>query len=136
MRKPVLQALATGLALAVVSGQAGAAIQTDGVPKMISRGKEVSANGSVISERTVASPVPRETGVPQRVALAQNLDSGQAKEIRIIRIDDSEAVKFSPVTQAQPVSRGTFPVPEPGSWATALAGLLGVIAIARRRMSL
>jgi hypothetical protein len=27
-------------------------------------------------------------------------------------------------------------VPEPGNWATVLAGLLGVIAIARRRMSL
>jgi hypothetical protein len=136
MRKLVLEALAAGLALAVVSGQAGVAMPTDAVPKMISRGKEVSANGSIIPDRAVASPVPRETGVPQRVALAQNLDNGQAKEVRTIRIDDEQAVKSSPVTEAQPVSRAAFPIPEPGSWGTALAGLLGVIAIARRRMSL
>lgn len=136
MRKLVLEGIVAGLALAVFSGQAGAAMQTDGVPKMISRGKEVPANGSVISDRTLASPVPRETGAPQRVALVQSLDGGQVKEIRIIRIDDSEAVKFSPLAKAQVGSRAAFPVPEPGNWATALAGLLGVIAIARRRMSL
>ena len=47
---------------------------------------------------------------------------------------DLDAEKFYLIANAKPASGPT--VPEPGNWATVLAGLLGVIAIARRRMSL
>lgn len=58
-------------------------------------------------------------------------DGGQLKVIQTVRDEDSEAAKFNLIANAQYTT-----VPEPGSWATLLAGLLGVIAIARRRMSL
>ena len=45
-----------------------------------------------------------------------------------------DAEKFYLIANAKPAPGPT--VPEPGNWATVLAGLLGVIAIARRRMSL
>ena len=47
---------------------------------------------------------------------------------------DLDAEKFYLIANAKPAPGPT--VPEPGNWATVLAGLLGVIAIARRRMSL
>ena len=149
MRKLILEAFVAWLALAAVSGQACAARHTDinSDSAMNSQGRELAVNGGIRSNtrarrdgermelKRQAIFNPQEGGV-SRVVLAANRDSGQVKEIRIVRIDDSQAVKFNPATNAQLVSRPTFPVPEPGSWATALAGLLGVIAIARRRMSL
>jgi hypothetical protein len=47
---------------------------------------------------------------------------------------DLDAEKFYLIANAKLASGPA--VPEPGNWATVLAGLLGVIAIARRRMSL
>jgi len=47
---------------------------------------------------------------------------------------DLDAEKFFLIANAK-LAPGPV-VPEPGNWATVLAGLLGVIAIARRRMSL
>jgi cobalamin biosynthesis Mg chelatase CobN len=47
---------------------------------------------------------------------------------------DLDSGKFYLIANAKPAPVPR--VPEPGSWATVLAGLLGVIAIARRRMSL
>jgi hypothetical protein len=49
---------------------------------------------------------------------------------------DLDAEKFYLIANAKLAPGPTVPVPEPGNWATVLAGLLGVIAIARRRMSL
>lgn len=149
MRTLVLEALAAWLALAAVCGQACVAMENgaSSAPTIGSpRGSEISpksgiaANGDVaplpsaLKRQAVFSP--REAAAPQRVVFAVNRDSGRMKEVRIVRIDDPETVKFNSVANAKPVSRTGFPVPEPGSWATALAGLLGVIAIARRRMSL
>jgi PEP-CTERM motif-containing protein len=149
MRTLVLEALAAWLALAAVCGQACVATEngTGSAPTMSSpRGSEISAKSGIAVNGDVAPPPSalkrqpafsqREAGVPQRVVFAVNRDSGQMKEVRIVRIDDSETAKFNSVTNAKPVSRTGLPVPEPGSWGTALAGLLGVIAIARRRMSL
>jgi len=49
---------------------------------------------------------------------------------------DLDAEEFYVAANAKLAPGPTVPVPEPGNWATVLAGLLGVIAIARRRMSL
>ena len=146
MRTLVLEAFAVWLALAAVSEQAGAAAATgvSGTPAMVSpHGNEVSAKSGIAANGDGAlRPVAlkghagfsqHEAGALQRAVLA--VDSGQSKEIRIVRIDDPEAVKSNSVTGIRIVPRAAFPVPEPGSWATVLAGLLGVIAIARRRMS-
>lgn len=149
MRTLVLEALAASLASAAVCGQACAAMETgaSSAPTMSSsRGSEISAKSGIAADGNVAPlrSAPkrqavfsrREAGAPQRVVFAVDRDTGQMKEVRIVRMDDSETAKFNSVTNAAPVSRAGSPVPEPGSWATALAGLLGVIAIARRRMSL
>jgi hypothetical protein len=52
------------------------------------------------------------------------------------RDGDLDAEKFYLIADAKLAPGPTVSVPEPGNWATVLAGLLGVIAIARRRMSL
>jgi hypothetical protein len=60
--------------------------------------------------------------------------SSQIKAIQTVQHKDSETVL---IANAKLAPQATVPdVPEPGRWATVLAGLLGVIAIARRRMSL
>ena len=74
-------------------------------------------------------------GASQGVLVAANGGSGQIKAIQTVRDGDLDAEKFYLIANAKPAPGPTVPVPEPGNWATALAGLLGVIAIARRRMS-
>jgi hypothetical protein len=73
---------------------------------------------------------------PQGVLVAANGGSGQIKAIPTVREEDLDAEKFYLIANAKLGPGPMVPVPEPGNWATVLAGLLGVIAIARRRMSL
>ena len=75
-------------------------------------------------------------GAPQGVLVAANGSSGQVNAIQTARNGDLDAEKFYLIANAKLAPGPTVPVPEPGNWATVLAGLLGVIAIARRRMSL
>jgi len=65
-----------------------------------------------------------------------NAVSGQMKAIQSVGLEGSEAAKVNLAAGAKLVPATMIAVPEPGSWATLLAGLLGVIAIGRRRMSL
>src|SRR5712691_4211191 len=65
-----------------------------------------------------------------------NVVSGQSKAIQTVGLEGPEAAKVNLTAGAKLVPATMVVVPEPGSWATLLAGLLGVIAIARRRISL
>ena len=65
-------------------------------------------------------------GAPQPRAVLVAANGGSALD----------AEKFYLIANAKLAPGPVVPVPEPGNWATVLAGLLGVIAIARRRMSL
>jgi len=75
-------------------------------------------------------------GASQGVLVAANGSSDQVNAIQTPRNGDLDGEKFYLVADAKLAPGPTVPVPEPGDWATVLAGLLGVIAIARRRMSL
>ncbi len=75
-------------------------------------------------------------GASQGEVVTANGGSGQTKAIQTVRDKDSEAAKVTFIANAKLAPVATLPVPEPGGWAMVLAGLLGVIAIARRRMSL
>jgi hypothetical protein len=74
-------------------------------------------------------------GAPQGEIPSVN-DGGQLKVIQTVRDEGSEAMRSKLIAHDEPAPGTTVAVPEPGSWSTLLAGLLGVIAIARRRMSL
>ena len=194
--KLMLEALAAWLALAAVSGQACASVQTgassvfaannvlttvgnpeaslDEITTPYSDGK-VAANGSIranganadVALLTSAAAARKGTrtrltlGVhapagspfgtelkravfnqhdvlgaspPQGLLVAANGSSGQINAIQAARNTDLDGEKFYLIADAK-LAPGPA-VPEPGNWATVLAGLLGVIAIARRRMSL
>jgi hypothetical protein len=61
---------------------------------------------------------------------------GQIKAIQTVADEGSRAAEIKLAAGTKMVRETGVAVPEPGRWATLLAGLLGVIAIARRRMSL
>src|SRR5712671_4569507 len=65
-----------------------------------------------------------------------NVVSGQSKAIQTVGLEGPEASQINLAAGAKVVPAAMVSVPEPGSWATLLAGLLGVIAIGRRRISL
>jgi len=65
-----------------------------------------------------------------------NVVSGQSKAIQPGGLEGPEASKINLAAGAKLVPATMVSFPEPGSWATLLAGLLGVIAIGRRRISL
>jgi len=75
-------------------------------------------------------------GASQGVLVAANGSSDQVNAIQTARNGDLDGEKFYLIANAKVAPGPTVPVPEPGDWATVLAGLLGVIAIARRRMSM
>ena len=134
MSKLILKTLAAGLAMAAGSGQAHAAMLpgAKGVSAMANRGNAVSANGELKSRAIFGQ---REAGVPQAVVGAANDGSVQARAIQTDQDEVPQAAKFNVAADVTRAPRVTVLVPEPGGWSTALACLLGVIAIARRRMS-
>jgi len=177
MNKLMLEAFAAWLALAAVSGQACASIQTganslstmasrgDGVLNTVDTGvalspllpggagrshgrsTEVGADDSTPGRKNGYGTELKRRAVfkqhdvvgasrSQGVLVVANGGSGQIKGIQTVQDGDLDAEKFYPIANAKLAPGPTVPVPEPGNWATVLAGLLGVIAIARRRMSL
>jgi hypothetical protein len=79
---------------------------------------------------------PDVLGASQGGFVWASVASGRIKAIRTVVDKGSEAPEFALAAGIKLVPETMVTVPEPGSWATLLAGLLGVIAIARRRMSL
>jgi len=76
-------------------------------------------------------------GASQGVLAAANGSSGHVNAIQSARKGDLDGEKFYLIANNAKLAPGpTVLFPEPGNWATLLAGLLGVIAIARRRMLL
>jgi len=75
-------------------------------------------------------------GASRGVLVVANGNSGQVNAIQAARNADLDAEKFYLIANAKLAPEPKVAIPEPGNWATVLAGLLGVIAIARRRMSL
>lgn len=185
--KSRLKSFAASLALAAVSGQAGAAIKSGDYDKLFLT--VVSLGGAVAETRDLVTT--RESSLPEKAALsAAQLDLTDASGFSLIRteafapngnhaydlnlngrvpFDRNKSARVSPglhlVASDTGVSGGPVvairlaqskgsvaanfhhaangqspamtipPVPEPDNWAMLLAGLLGVGAIARRRMS-
>jgi len=80
------------------------------------------------------------TGLKQRLVFNRHevVGASQPRAVLVAANGGSalDAEKFYLIANAKLAPGPAVPVPEPGNWATVLAGLLGVIAIARRRMSL
>ena len=80
------------------------------------------------------------TGLKQRLVFNRHevVGASQPRAVLVAANGGSEldAEKYYLVANAKLAPGPAVPVPEPGNWATVLAGLLGVIAIARRRMLL
>jgi len=152
------------VSLAAVSGPARAGIQTgaknDLFPMVVSRGDGVSntddtgMTASYLLSDGADDFTPRRrnmrgadlkrlalnqhgvAGARQGVFVPANVESGRLKAIQTVADEGSKAAETRLAAGAKLVPETGVAVPEPGRWATVLAGLLGVIAIARRRMSL
>jgi hypothetical protein len=165
MRKLMLVALAPVLAMAAVSEQARAAIQTTGsrndlLSMVDSRGDGVSnaddtgmtasyllpegVDDFTLGRRNVAGADLKRHSLNQKSVVGAlqgefvpaKAGSGQLKVVQSLADEGSKAAEIKLAAGANLVPERGVGFPEPGRWATVLAGLLGVIAIARRRMSL
>ena len=94
-----------------------------------------NGNGTELKRRAVFNQHDV-VGMSRGVLVAANGSSDQVNAIQTARNGDLDGEKFYLIADAKLAPGSTVSVPEPGNWATVLAGLLGVIAIARRRMSL
>jgi hypothetical protein len=101
------------------------------------------ADDFALGRKNVRGPDLKRRGLHQNVVghshggfVRANVASAQVNAIQTVGLEGSEAAKIDLAAGAKVVPATMVAVPEPGSWATLLAGLLGVIAIGRRRISL
>src|SRR5258706_2454898 len=64
-----------------------------------------------------------------------NVVSGQSKAVQTVKPESPEATEINLRAGAKTRSAAMVARPEPGSWSTLLAGVIGVLAIARHRTS-